>query len=94
METKFQANSNFILREIAGDYILVPTGDAIKSFNGLISLNETGAFLWNLLEQKRTLAELSEFMAKEYEMTAEECETDIREFLEPALEKQVVLRYS
>ena len=36
----------FILREVAGNYIVVAVGSAVKQFNGVITLNETGAFLW------------------------------------------------
>ena len=44
-------NKEFVLREIAGDYILVPVGDTALEFNGLITLNEVGAFLWGKLQQ-------------------------------------------
>lgn len=41
----------FKLREIADTFIVVPVGEKVVEFNGLISLNETGAFLWRHLEQ-------------------------------------------
>ena len=42
----------FILREVAGSYLVVAVGEAVKRFNGVINLNETGAFLWRLLEKE------------------------------------------
>lgn len=39
----------FMLRCVADRHIVVPVGKASVEFNGLITLNETGAFLWNLL---------------------------------------------
>ena len=41
----------FILREVAGNYIVVAVGEAVKNFNGVINLNESGAFLWKILSQ-------------------------------------------
>lgn len=71
----------FILREVAGNTIVVPVGDAAADFNGMISLNETGAFLWKLLlndvEPKFLLAE----MMKEYDVDEEQAKKDIEDCL-------------
>lgn len=42
----------FILRNVAGSYVVVPIGEATLDFNGMMSLNETGAFLFGKLIQK------------------------------------------
>ena len=39
----------FILKEIAGSYVVVPVGDDLVDFSLMITINETGAFLWNCL---------------------------------------------
>ncbi len=49
-DTSMQLKSNFILRQVAGENVVIPTGDALN-LNLMITLNETGAFLWKLLEQ-------------------------------------------
>ena len=41
---------NFVLREIAGEYIIIPTGKTALEFNGLITVNEIGMELWRLIE--------------------------------------------
>ena len=38
-------SSNYVIREIAGDYIIVPIGQAVFDFQGLITVNEIGALL-------------------------------------------------
>ena len=43
--------SGFMLYEVAGSYVVVPAGDEPLDFNGMVTLNETGAFLWKQLEQ-------------------------------------------
>ncbi len=72
----------YILREIADDYIIVPVGKAAMEFNGMITVNETGAFLWKILTKGATKEELLHAMLEEYEVSAEEAEADINEFLQ------------
>lgn len=92
MEEKLRTNPDFITREIAGEFILVPVGKAAQTFNGIASLNETGLFLWKLLEEGRTREELYDCLAKEYELTAEEGKQDVDEFLEPAIREHIILQ--
>ena len=42
---------DFVMRRIANTCVVVPTGDTMVDFNGMLSLNETGAFLWERLEK-------------------------------------------
>ena len=49
----------YILREIAEIPVAVPVNDAARSFNGMIRLNSTGAFLWRLLERKMEKEQLA-----------------------------------
>jgi hypothetical protein len=71
----------YILREIAGDYIIVPVGKAALEFNGMITVNETGAFLWKQLTKDTTKEELVHAMLEEYEVSEDEARIDIEEFL-------------
>ena len=41
---------DLILREIMGDIILVPINKSGSQFNGLITINELGKFIWENLE--------------------------------------------
>lgn len=92
MKEIFRANPDFIISEIAGEYILVPVGEAAKIFHGLASLNETGVFLWKLLGTQRTRNEIYDCFAKEYELTEEESKRDVDEFLEPAIREHIILQ--
>ena len=76
-------SENYILREIAGEYIVVPTGSAAMDFKGLITLNDTGVFLWKLLqEDDQTKDSLLDALCEEYEAVREEAKADIEEFLQ------------
>ena len=76
-------SENYILRKIAGEYIVVPTGSAAMDFKGLITLNDTGVFLWKLLqEDDQTKESLLDALCEEYEAVREEAKADIEEFLQ------------
>ncbi|MEI3339064.1 MAG: PqqD family protein [Eubacterium sp.] len=75
-------NKEFVLREIAGDYILVPVGDTALEFNGLITLNEVGAFLWGKLQQDVELEQLVDAVLDEYDIDKETATHDAEEFVE------------
>lgn len=45
--------SDYLLRKVADSYVVVPVGKATVDFNGMINLNETGAFLWQQLQKGR-----------------------------------------
>lgn len=71
----------FKLREIAGDYVVVPAAEHYLDFGAVISLNETGAFLWDQLQDSKTFEELTEALAVEYDGEQEEIRQDIRDFI-------------
>lgn len=71
----------FVLRKVAGENILVPVGNTALSFNGLVTLNESGAFLWKHIEQNRAEEELVQEVLREYEVSEEQARSDIEQFL-------------
>lgn len=77
-----KVQKEFVLREIAGDYVIIPTGKTALAFNGLITVNEVGADLWKMLQSDVTFEELLQGILEEYEVDEETAREDIREFLE------------
>ena len=75
-------DKEYVLRQIGDDYIIVPVGKAALSFNGMITVNETGAFLWEQLVKGTSKEGLLETLMETYEVTQEEAERDIDEFLD------------
>lgn len=76
--------NGYMLREVAGEAVVVPTGEATLNFQGIISLNETGALLWKELEQGCEKKDLVQALLDEYEVDAETAEKDVNEFLKRA----------
>ena len=77
----------FVVREILDSYMAVPVGERTKEVHGVIALNETGAFLWKMLEQDTSEDKLIASMVKEYEITEETAKDDIKEYLSFLREK-------
>lgn len=83
-------NKEFVLREIAGDYVIIPTGQTVLEFNGLITVNEVGVSLWNMLQQEVTEDELVRGILEEYEVEEEVAREDIREFLDTLVNGKIL----
>lgn len=71
----------FILRNVANTHIVVPVSQNILNYKGMLSLNETGAFLWTVLEKGIDRAGLLAALLEEYEVPREVAEADMDEFL-------------
>ena len=73
----------FIIKKLGIGYIVVTVGDASKDFNGVIRLNETGAFLWQSIQDGVDSREkLIQAMLDRYEdLDQETAEKDLDEFL-------------
>ena len=80
----------FILREVAGSFVVVAVGKAVKTFNGIINLNETGAFLWKQLEKGCDLEGLKTALLTEYEVDESIAERDAKKFLDRLTEAGLV----
>ena len=71
----------FILRNVAGNNVVVPIGQATIDFNGMMSLNETGAFLFEKMLKGTTREELIEALKKEYEIEEALAQKDVDDFI-------------
>ena len=80
-------NDGFMLRNVAGKNIVVAVGDAAVDFDGLISLNETGAFLWKILENGADYDTLLTRFLEEYDIDEATAKRDIDAFIKRALDE-------
>ena len=71
-----------IKRDIAGETLLVPIGDAMADSNGLFMLTETGSFIWDILPQCESEEVVVSKLLDEYEVTKEQAEQDVKAFLD------------
>ena len=71
----------FLLRNVAGNNVVVPIGQATLDFNGMMSLNETGAFIFSKMLDGTTKEQLIEDLISEYEVEREIAQEDVDDFI-------------
>lgn len=79
-----------IKRDIAGDTILVPVGKTVYDSNGLFVLNELGTFIWEILPQAQSEADIVDAVLESYEVSAEEAKADVAEFLDKLKKLEII----
>lgn len=73
--------NDFVLKKIAGSYMVVPVRTRAVDFSGIIKLSESGAFLWEILEKGADREELIAKMLSEYEVDEATAAADIDRFI-------------
>lgn len=86
-----KTNENYILREIDGESILIPIGEASEHLNGMIHLTPTAAFIWKEVDNSNCLEEIIQKLMGKYEVTEEIARRDIYGFLSEFYKRQMVL---
>lgn len=76
-----KVKDDFLLREVAGCYVVVPVGQNAVDFNGIVNLNETGAFFWEMLQNDITEQELLAAVLDKYEVDEKTAKADIKSFI-------------
>ena len=71
----------YLLRTVAGKNIVVSVGNDVN-FNGMLTLNETGVFFWNLLQKDTTKEEMLEAVLNEYDVSSKIALQDIEGFIQ------------
>ena len=71
----------FIIRKLADNYVVVPVNNQ-NEFQGMIQLNQTGAFIWQQLEAGKNEDEILSLMLEKYEISLEKAKEDITLFIE------------
>jgi hypothetical protein len=80
-EKLMKIKEGYVLRKVADCYVAVPIGKACLDFNGMITLNETGAFLWGKLVEGMSKEELLDALLDNYEISKEAAEIDVSDFI-------------
>lgn len=65
-DTRIKTNPDFILREIGGESILVPVGEAGPFENAMLTLNDTSAFMWKMFMEGCTIGDVRDKALEEY----------------------------
>ena len=78
----------FLTREILGEIVLVPIGQCDESFNGMITMNSIGKFIWDNIEKDHD--EILSLILDEYEVEKTVAEKDLDEFLDKLRQVDII----
>ena len=82
---KIKKNPDLIMRNIAGECVLIPPGELAAKFNGMITLNATGKFIWEHMDKVSSYEELTTLMLEAFEVDEETAARDVKGFVETAI---------
>ncbi|MCX6334279.1 MAG: PqqD family protein [Bacteroidia bacterium] len=71
-----------VTRKTGNEYVLVPIANNIADMNSVYTLNETGAFLWEQIDGKKSVKDLIDAMISEYDINKETATADVISFIE------------
>ena len=80
----------FVVREIAGQSVVIALGEASKSFNGIIKLNETGRVIWDMLTIGAEKNDIVDAILADYEIDRETAENDVDTFVSTLKENNIL----
>ena len=83
--------NGFAKRNIAGSNIVVPVGETAKAFNGMITLNDSGAFFWDCFQKDITVEEAVALVTAEYDVAPERAKADIEDFVAMLKENDLLM---
>ena len=76
----------FILRKVPGMNLVMPAGRNVKSFNGLLMLNDTGAFIFERLQTGSTPEETAQALTREYDVALDVASKDVQNTINVLIE--------
>lgn len=74
-------NPNFVIRQVAETWVILPLAEESLNLNGMLALNTTGVFLWKILEKGAERVDLIKALTATYEVDDAQAAADIDEFI-------------
>lgn len=71
-----------VMRDVMGDHVLVPVGEGALTLNGLVTVNEVGAFLWERLADAPDADALTDAVTEAYDVDRARAAADVADFLQ------------
>ncbi len=70
-----------VTRKTGNEYVLVPVANNIADMDSVYTMNETGAFIWDLIDGKRTVEDLIDALTNEYDIDSKTAKEDVFSFI-------------
>ena len=77
---------DYVLREVAGSWVVLPLAENILNFNGMLTLNGSGVLLWKALEAGADPDALVNLLTEEYEVSKQQAASDVDDFIQKLIQ--------
>jgi methyltransferase-like protein len=81
LKSVYSHSPNIVTRKTGSEYVLVPVANNIADMNSVYTLNEPGAFIWELIDGKRNVEEIINALTEEYDIDHDSAEKDVFSFI-------------
>jgi methyltransferase-like protein len=81
LKMQYKRNENFVYRKIENETILVPIKNNVGDMSCIYNLNEVGAFIWDHLDGEKTVNDILNMVADEFDITAQDAEIDVCDYI-------------
>lgn len=85
MDKIYARNQDFVQREVAGEFLLIPLHRRLTDANSLYVLNETAAAVWRAFDGRRTVREIIDQFSLDYDVSREQLEKDVAAMIDDLL---------
>lgn len=75
-------STSIVTRKTGNEYVLVPVTNNIADMNSVYTLNETGAFIWEQIDGKRSVEEIINTLIAEYDIDKQIAQSDVFSFID------------
>jgi hypothetical protein len=77
MDVVYSRNPDIIFRKIADEFILVPIRQKAVDLKSVYTLNATAAFIWELIDGKKSISNIKDKVAEEFEVESRQAQDDV-----------------
>ena len=81
LQSVLSHSPSVVTRKTGNEYVLVPVSDNVADMDSVYTLNETGAFIWELIDGKKCVSDLVSALAEEYKIDIKTAEVDVLSFI-------------
>ncbi len=82
LEKRYFSNEQFISRQIADEFLLIPVANQLNGDHWLFVLNEVGARIWELIDRGRSVQQIEQLLLEEFDTSPEQLEEDLLRLLD------------
>lgn len=88
---RYQIHPDFALREIAGEYAIVPLGETQFFTNAMMTPNKTAAFLWQAFSEPSTEEDVVLRALERFDGEEAAIRRDVEMFMKDTMKRQVLV---